>query len=737
MRETIARRLKSRPAHGQRKEPTRIRARSLAIVAVSFTTVLLAPEAWSHLSPTPPSLKKIAVPPVPGLTDGDNPIVVNKKFGIMLGKAFFWDTNVGSDGMACAGCHFHAGADNRTRNQFSPGKAHLPATQTDPNAFDPSDSRGTNLSNYQLHSDDFPLYLNFNPAKSNTYNSVTSSGTFSGDFVRIRVRGSGDDICTPFTGANLDQTFNVGGIHTRRVEPRNTPTIINAAFLDRSFWDGRANHIFNGVNDLGPRDPNAFVWEVDSQGAPQKVQLALQNATIASLATGPLVNEFEMSCRGRTLQDIARKLLNRRALEKQAVHPLDSAMGGRHRDPSGKGLKYKYAALIRRAFADRYWSAGRNGEFGKPTYSPRAFSQMEANFPLFFGVAVQLYIETLVADDSKFDNAEIVEDTSTSFKDNKGLMTAQELEGLALFNELHCILCHTGPTFTTATNRTTYYKDGTTQTRTVTVRDRNYEFAPIFLDMGFANNGSSPDANDPGIANVDSLGNPLSFASQYISVLSGTSTSFLDQFAPPQSCFFGKPFTDDFAAGQLRDDPYGLDGCPTGSAINAKVPTVPAAAAAPTSKMGGVVPAFKIAQLYNVELTGPYFHNGGAATLHQVVDQYLREHPDGNGGNFTNQGSQLVMLPNEQLEQSKRDAIVAFLKTLTDPRVRNESAPFDHPELPIYDGHIGTDASVVEDPKRPGLAKDHELTLPAVGRRGRKAQGLAPLTTFEEELATK
>jgi len=41
---------------------------------------------------------------------------------IQLGKAMFWDMQVGSDGVqSCASCHFSAGADVRTRNQISPG----------------------------------------------------------------------------------------------------------------------------------------------------------------------------------------------------------------------------------------------------------------------------------------------------------------------------------------------------------------------------------------------------------------------------------------------------------------------------------------------------------------------------------------------------------------------------------------------------------------------------------------
>ncbi|NJL17054.1 MAG: hypothetical protein HC938_07545 [Nitrospira sp.] len=55
----------------------------------------------------------------------------------------------------------------------------------------------------------------------------------------------------------------MGRLKTRRVEPRNTPSMINAVFYHRQFWDGRAENIFNGVNPLGARDPEARVMAVD------------------------------------------------------------------------------------------------------------------------------------------------------------------------------------------------------------------------------------------------------------------------------------------------------------------------------------------------------------------------------------------------------------------------------------------------------------------------------------------
>ena len=377
--------------------------------------------------------------------------------------------------------------------------------------------------------------------------------------------------------------------------------------------------------------------------------------------------------------------------------------------------------------------------FGKPAYSKKRFSQMEANFSMFFGLAIQLYGETLISDQTRFDQSKIVLNGST-FSDSNGVLTAQEMEGYQLFNDLHCIICHTGPTLSTATNRTTTFKDGSVIERSMMDRRMNTEFTPILTDIGYENNGSSPEVDDPGLAGIDDLGNPLSFASQYVGLLTGDQTQVLDALPLIEACAFGLKFTADFKAGELRDDPLappGSHGCSGSKAQTAKVPTEAAAqatAGSPKNKLGLGVGTFKVPQLYNVELTGPYFHNGGAATLLQVIEQYMREQPAGNGGNFTNHASSFILLPNPGLTQQQRDALVAFLLTLTDPRVKNESAPFDHPELEIYDGHFGNTQSVVPDPKHPGRAKDRKLRIPAVGAGGRSALGLPPLQAFDEIL---
>ena len=84
---------------------------------------------------------------------------------------------------------------------------------------------------------------------------------------------------------------------------------------------------------------------------------------------------------------------------------------------------------------------------------------------------------------------------------------------------------------------------------------------------------------------------------------------------------------------------------------------------------------FKVTTLRNVELTPPYMHDGRFQTLEEVVDHY----------NLVNSSSTLEpefeqQLPNGlQLTISDRNAIVAFLKTLTDvPLTQDErySNPF-------------------------------------------------------------
>ena len=124
---------------------------------------------------------------------------------------------------------------------------------------------------------------------------------------------------------------------------------------------------------------------------------------------------------------------------------------------------------------------------------------------------------------------------------------------------------------------------------------------------------------------------------------------------------------------------------------------------------------FKTPGLRNVELTGPYFHNGGQATLRQVVDFYDR------GGDFLdfNIPDSDPLAPFIGFTPEETDAVVAFLLGLTDPRVRMEQAPFDHPQLFVPDGHPG-DRNLITciDNQAPLPGLRHRPGNPAVGSVG-------------------
>src|SRR5688572_29061506 len=247
-------------------------------------------------SNAPPSLKTVAVPRPPNLAE----LVRDEAAAIRLGKALFWDMQVGSDGKtACATCHFHAGADSRTKNQVNPGSF----------AADKTFALGPNR---RLTLADFPLHQLSNPDDRNsavlrdTNDVVSSAGVFNGTFLGLLPGGLlGELVLT----TPDEDGFRVGLVNTRRVEPRNTPTVINAVFNHRNFWDGRAQNVFNGVNHVGARDTSARVARADDRRAtPEFVAIAITNASLASQAVAPIISDFEMAAPGRTTQEVARAL---------------------------------------------------------------------------------------------------------------------------------------------------------------------------------------------------------------------------------------------------------------------------------------------------------------------------------------------------------------------------------------------------------------------------------------------
>ena len=63
------------------------------------------------------ALSQADLPEIPGI----DAFIVDPDMAVVLGKAFFWEMSTGSNGQACASCHFHAGTDRRIQNTLHPG----------------------------------------------------------------------------------------------------------------------------------------------------------------------------------------------------------------------------------------------------------------------------------------------------------------------------------------------------------------------------------------------------------------------------------------------------------------------------------------------------------------------------------------------------------------------------------------------------------------------------------------
>lgn len=674
----------------QTASPKRERTRFPAAVA-ALGLVLAAASGWAQGLPV--SLDQVPIPRpnvagTPGKVQGGTHDLAEiippekEQAAVRLGKALFWDMQVGSDGAtACASCHFKAGTDDRVTNTVNPGADGLFET-VPPGAT--------------LRREDFPFRKLVDPDNrgtggvdpndpavlSDSDDRVGAQGVPRVRFEGIR-EGSAEDDGAP----EKDRVFHQMRRNARQVTGRNTPSVINAVFNFANFLDGRANHFFNGVNPFGPQDPDARVWVDDGEGLAPEL-LLLNNSALASQAVGPVNNGVEMAWDGRTFPEVGRKLLGLQPLAKQAVHPTDSRLGALANstlsgNPSARGLAGTYRAMVQAAFEPRYWQSSQTTAEG--------FTQMEANFALFFGLALQMYQSTLVSDDTPFDRF---------LRGNPAALTPRQRDGLNRFfsGKAKCGECHIGPELTGASVTQLLAPDEPGLIEVMPMGDgesANY-------DLGFYNIGVRPVAEDRGRGGTTPFGNPLSFSRQAVikaGLVAGSDeigfVNFDDRFVPSPGCV---------------PDPF--------AAVPVICPPTPIARVA-------VDGAFKTPGLRNVELTGPYFHNGGTLTLVQAVEFYDR------GGDFheANLANLDPAIEAIGLDEDDVVALVDFLLALTDERVRQEAAPFDHPEIRIPDGHGHLGEG---HPKRHGgtALVTRFRTIPAVGAAGRQAQGLEPLRPF-------
>ncbi len=753
----------------------------MRLAKFSLLCSMLISEAIFAHGPLPTPLQNVPVPPVPGLLDGSDPIVIDKAKAIALGKALFWDVNVGSDGMACGSCHFNAGADRRIKNQLNPGQKSMDSSpDSTAQTFEQLPSGASSGGqNYTMTASDFPTMRYTDPfTKASGVSFITddvvgSGGTFSGDFSSVSKFTGKDDQCA----RAADPVFHIGATGTRLVAARNAPTVINAVFNYRNFWDGRANNSYNGFSPWGERDTNNGLWLKTGARTVIPYRLHLQNSSLASQAMGPPLNNVEMSCNQRKWPNIGRKLLLRQPLQNQRVHNDDSVLGPYTLSTNGNlkpGLNTTYKSLIMQAFNSKYWSFGGAVPIAV-TSGQTPYNQMEANFSMFFGLALQLYESTLISDQSPFD---LSPRDPVNFEPTwQGMgKTQNEIDVLTLgfqtFSLDHCNLCHAGPAFTSAAialnsalvtpTADAYYGPadfpipyglnalgdglggaaaGISQYANVVTRDTTLGGSKL-LDFGFTNTGVNDPNADPGLAGLDDFGNPLSYSDQYVQYLLGNYSAILDPGVNRvRSCDFLVPLAINISGNSnvkfTSTDGIQLDGSRENNLkgqncyVTGYIPTISAAntalSAAPTKLSVAKQAAFKVPGLRNIELTGPYMHNGSMATLEQVMEFYTRK------GNFDSPDRHRLM-SNLFLagDPDGRGALVAFLKTLTDDRVRYEKAPFDHPEISVPNGHVGDNGSVTPgNPLNANLAKDEYLHIPAVGANG----SVAPLQPFENYLA--
>lgn len=696
----------------------------------------LVENPWAKLD----SLKRYPVQ-LPDL----NGIVLNRPLAIMLGKALFWDQAAGSDGVACATCHFAAGADSRTVNQLNPGgdlrfpggdKAFGALTQA-PGAkseeLSPANTAGQTAGgsvaapNMALSPADFPLHRLADPNDRSsevlyTTNDVVGSGGGFGGAIMSAPAGSTTDKCAPGSAS----VFHVGGQPTRAVAGRNAPTVINAVYFRRTFWDGRANGTFNGVDPFGARNADAFVAEAVGMTGVAPRKLALKNATLASQAVGPPLSDVESSCAGRVFPQLARRLGSVRPLASQAVHAQDGVLGT-YRHTSGKGLSTTYSQIIQKAFDSRWWRVpGKyNRVNGRLVADANGFTQQELNFSMFWGIAVMLYESTLRSDDSPFDRA----------AEGVSALSEQEMRGMRLFNtKAGCLSCHRGPVMSTASyavmrepisHEVYEVPEGSAVQRMPGV---HVTTRPVLYDEGYYNIGVTPTVQDIGLGGTDPWKNPLSFTKQFVNPASKKDTFdiqpcwFEVRFnaeQAPEECVASK----ELAVADLKNQRLGVDG------------------------------AFKVPTLRNVGLTAPYFHNGGYATLRSVIQFYARggnrrgkagddvdfQFDDNSGtGAFgrddpaaaAGTGSNVLGVENitgpdpldrpppgrqpeevRGLSDGEIDDLVAFMLTFTDQRVQCSAAPFDHPAISLPEGHLTTRGVVTN-------AKDFYTILSATGAEG-------------------
>ncbi len=294
------------------------------LVRTCLLLVLTLPATAALAQGPPPPLQPLPPPPVPN----GNPITAAKTF---LGKALFWDEQMSSSRtMACGSCHQPAsgGGDGRSR-AGRPGVV--------------------------------------NPGPDNVFGTPDD------------ILGSPGVVLRNADGSLSSST--VFGAH-EQVTGRRSPSVVNSAYAQSLFWDGRAGSAF-----LDPITDDV---------------LLPNGAALESQAAGPPVSSAEMGHLGRDWANVASRIAASKPLALAARVPSDLS-----------------GWIAGRGYADLFAEA-----FGTPEVTASRIA-----------MAIATYERTQYSTQTPFD----------SLIAGIQALTQQENQGLQLFGgPAGCAACHAG-----------------------------------------------------------------------------------------------------------------------------------------------------------------------------------------------------------------------------------------------------------------------------------------------------
>lgn len=138
------------------------------------------------------------------------------------------------------------------------------------------------------------------------------------------------------------------------------------------------------------------------------------------------------------------------------------------------------------------------------------------------------------------------------------------------------------------------------------------------------------------------------------------------------------------ALGDIGDRPFSATGvAPLEEDAGVEVDDLQLNSVRPNTLVDDIgVGSFKSTHLFNLPLTAPYFHDGSAQTLEEMLDFYVR------GGDFNFDNINSHVRPLDDVTEQQYQDVLEMMRGLTDPRIAEGTGPFGHPslEIPLGDG---------------------------------------------------